>query len=132
MSWKISFQIIGDSYSPKKVDFNFNEGNEPYEIAKIGRFAGKKYGYGSSSYIVPNEIERLKIFQHLADTFVPMLKELELAGAESWNIDIARLYYNQCNEEFSKDEILQISILNCPLTYSAYSVSEEEEKEGFL
>lgn len=131
MSWKISFQIIGDNYSPKKVNFNFNQENEPEDIAKSGRFVGEKFGYGSSSYIVPKEIERMKMFQHLADTFEPMLKELKSAGAESWHIDIAR-YFNQCNEEFDKDEIIQISRLNCSITYSAYNVSEKEEKAGFI
>ena len=132
MSWKISFHVIGDDYSPKKVNFKFHEENEPDEIAQIGRFKGRKYGYGSSLYTVPNEIERLNVFQHLADTFEPMIKELKMAGAESWHIHIVRLYFNQCNEELSKDELVQIARLNCPLTYSAYSVSEEEEKKGFV
>lgn len=132
MSWKISFHVIGDNYSPKKVNFKFHEENEADEIAQIGRFKGKEYGYGSSSYTVPKEIERLNIFQHLADTFEPMIKELKMAGAESWHIDIARFYFNQCNEEFGKDELIQITRLNCPLTYSAYSVTEEEEKAGIL
>ena len=71
MSWKISFHVIGDDYSPKKVNFKFHEENEPDEIAQIGRFKGRKYGYGSSLYTVPNEIERLNVFQHLAEPLTP-------------------------------------------------------------
>ena len=131
MSWKISFHIIGDNFSPKKVNFKFNEENEADEIAKKGRYKGSKFGYGSSTYIVPEEIKRTNKFEHLANIFVPMVKELKIAGAESWHIEITKLYFNQCNEELGADEILQIARLNCPLTYSEYSVSEQEERKGF-
>jgi len=131
MSWKISFHIIGDNISPKKVNFKFNEENEADEIAKKGRYRGSKFGYGSSTYIVPEEIKRKNKFEHLADIFVPMVNELKIAGAESWHIDIAKLYFNQSKEELGVDELMQITRLNCPLTYSAYSVSDQEERKGF-
>lgn len=130
MSWKISFHIIGEHYSPKKLGFKFHEENEPDDIEPSGRFKGSKYGYGSSSYTVPDEIDRSKKFQHLADTFEPMIKELQKAGAESWHIDITRLYFIQCNEELGKDELRDIARLKCSLTYSAYSISEENEHKG--
>ena len=131
MSWKISFHIIGNTFSPKKVNFNFQEKNEPDEIAKTGKFKGKEYGYGSASYVVPKNIKRLQKFKHLANTFVPMIEELKMAGAESWYIDIGRLYHNQCNEELDTDEIIEIAKLKCSVSYSAYSVSEDEEQICF-
>lgn len=131
MSWKISFHIIGKTFNPNKVSYHFHEKNEPDEIAESGNFKGQKYGYGSASYIVPNNIKRLQKFKHLADTFVPMIEELKMAGAESWHIEIGRLYHHQCNEELDTEEIVQIAKLRCSVLYSAYSVSEDEEQKGF-
>jgi hypothetical protein len=131
MSWRITFNIIGDNFSPKKMKFKFHEQNENDEIALKGRSKGEKYGYGSASYVVPKNVKRPQKFRHLADTFEPLLDELKNCGAENWYIEIGRLYHNQCNEEFDTKEILDIARLKCSLSYSAYSVSEEEEKIGF-
>jgi len=131
MAWRISFHAIGDDFSPAKMNFRFHEQNEKNEIHLIGIFKGEEYGYGSASYYVPEKIERLKKFKHLADTFEPLLDELKKCGAESWHIELERLYYAQCNEELDFNEIVEIQRLKCSFCYSAYSVSENEEKEGF-
>lgn len=131
MAWKIRFHIIGDNFSPKKINFNFDDENEVDEIKMSGKFKGRKYGYGSASYTVPKNIVRIEKFKHLADTFEPMLEDLKLAGAEDWHIEIVRLYFNQCNEELDRKEIFQISRLKCSFAYSAYSVTEDEEINGF-
>jgi hypothetical protein len=131
MSWIITFNIIGDMFDPNKINVDFNKKNLPSDIANSGRFKGEQYGYGSALYIVPKEIPRLKSFKHLADIFEPQIEELKKHGAENWWIEIGRFYTHQCNEELDYEEIKQISRLKCSLSYSAYSVSEEEENEGF-
>lgn len=131
MSWKITFNIIGDEFSPSKILMDFFEKNEPNDISNFGRFKGEKYNYGSATYLVKHEISRLEKFKHLADTFEPLLEELKKYGAENWYILIERLYFEQCNEELDFEEIQQISRLKCSVAYSAYNVSEEEEKIGF-
>jgi len=131
MAWKVTFEIYGETYSPQKVNFKFTEENEPNDIATTGRNKGLKYGYGSSTYLVPKQIERAKIFSHLAKIFVPILKELKDAGAENLHIDIARIYHLQCNEELGIEEISEIAKLNCAISYSAYSGSQEDEMKGF-
>lgn len=131
MSWKITFEIIGDTLSPRKLDIDFDYTNEPDDIDTSGNSKGSKYGYGSASYIVPHDFTRLNKFKHLADTFEPLLEELKSCGAENWYISIDRLYFIQCNEEFGAEEIAQIARLKCSLSYSTYSVSEEEERTGF-
>ncbi|WP_291727764.1 hypothetical protein [Bernardetia sp.] len=131
MSWRVTFEIYGEDFKPNEVDFNFSEKNEPNDICRVGRLKGEPYKYGSASYQVPKYIDRDLLFKHLADTFEPMLDELKCAGAESWHIEIDRLYYAQCNEELSPDEITQIARLKCSVSYSAYAVSEEEEIKGF-
>ena len=131
MSWKISFEIIGDNFDPSKINFNFTEQNQTTDIASSGKFKGKMYNYGSATYISPKNIPRFEKFKHIADTFEPLLNSLKTNGAESWHILIERLFFTQCNEELYPEEIKQIARLNCPVAYSAYSVSEQEEKEGF-
>lgn len=131
MSWIITFNVIGDNFDPNKINIEFNQKNLPQDIAESGVFKGKEYGYGSAIYVVPKEITRLEKFKHLADKFEPLLNELKQNGAEDWWIEIGRLYTHQCNEELDYEEIKQIARLKCTLSYSAYSVSEEEEIAGF-
>jgi hypothetical protein len=131
MSWIISFHIIGDKFDPNKINVEFNNMNLSSDIAEYGKFKGKEYGYGSAVYVVPKDIPRLEKFKHLADLFEPIIDELTQYGAENWWIDIGRLYAHQCNEELDFEEIKQIARLKCSLSYSAYSVSEEEEIVGF-
>ena len=127
MSWRISFHIFGEYFSPPKMNFKFHDQNERGEIAISGKFKGEKYNYGNASYNVPKDTPRIQVFKYLADTFEPLLDELKSCGAESWFIEIGRFYNAQCNEELSASEILEIARLRCSLSYSAYRVSEGEE-----
>jgi len=132
MAWQISFEIVGDHFNPALVDIHFADAHDATTISETGRYKGKAYGYGRASYIVPKEIPRLERFKHLATIFVPLFPQLKKAGADNWYINIGRLYYGQCNEELSFEELQAIAQLQCSLSYSAYIVdSEEEEKRGF-
>jgi hypothetical protein len=131
MAWKITFNIIGDTFDPNKVNFDFDNSNIATDIAVIGKSKGKPYGYGSASYTIPQEVPRPDRFNHLANLFEPKLEELKHAGAESWWIEIGRLYSHQCNEELSVDEIAHINRLKCSVSYSAYNVSEKELEQGW-
>lgn len=131
MAWKITFNIIGDNFDPSKIDVDFSQKNQATEISKTGRFKGKPFGYGSATFVVPKSVPRQDKFKFLADLFEPMLKELQENGAENWWIEIGRLYSHQCNEELNYKELNEIVRLKCSVSYSAYSVSEEEESEGF-
>jgi hypothetical protein len=131
MSWIITFNIIGDNFDPSGIDINFNQKNKSYEIDTSGTFQGKPFGYGSATYVLPKSVPRLEKFKFLADLFEPKLNELKENGAENWWIEIGRLYAHQCNEELDVEELKEITRLKCSVTYSAYSVSEEDEKKGF-
>lgn len=131
MAWKITFNIIGDTFDASTVNIDFDEVNVSTDIAKIGKNRGEPYGYGSASYTVPDKISRLMKFKHLANLFEPKLEEIRLAGAESCWVEIGRLYHNQCNEELDIEELKQIARLECSLSYSAYSVSEEDLELGW-
>lgn len=132
MSRIITFEIYGEYFSPQKTGFKFNCQNERGEIETSGIFKGKTLEYGAATYIVPKMIVNSHPFKHLADIFEPLLDTLKDSGATSWHINIGRLYYAQCNEELSYDDLREITRLKCNLAYSAYSVdTEEEEIEGF-
>lgn len=131
MSWIVTFNIIGDNFDPSKIDIDFNQMNQSYDICTSGPFKGNPYGYGSATFVVPKTIPRIEKFKFLADLFETKLDELRENGAENWWVEIGRLYSHQCNEELDFEEMKQIIRLKCSLTYSAYSVSEEEEIAGF-
>lgn len=131
MSWIITFNIIGDNFDPSKIDIDFNQMNQSNEISTSRPFKGKPFGYGSATFIVPKTIPRLEKFKYLADLFEHKLDELRENGAENWWIEIGRLYSNQCNEELDYKELNEIVRLKCSVSYSAYSVSEEDKKKGF-
>jgi hypothetical protein len=132
MSWKITFEIYGEFFSPKALGFTFSSQNERGEIEPSGPFKGMPMNYGSASFIVPKNIARFEWFKHLADTFVPLLDALKNAGATEWQVSISRIYYAQCNEELDFEELSQIARLKCGFSYSAYSVeTEAEEILGF-
>jgi hypothetical protein len=132
MSWKITFEIYGEFFSPDAVAFVFNEHNENGAIEPAVPLKSMSRNYGSASYIVPKNIARFERFKHLADTFVPLLDALKNAGATEWHTNISRIYYAQCNEQVDFEELCQIARLKCGFSYSAYSVeTEAEETIGF-
>jgi hypothetical protein len=59
----------------------------------------------------------------------PLLPEIRRAGATEWSLDIARYYSTQCNEAYTSEELELLASLKCPLIYSAYKISEEEEDD---
>lgn len=127
----ITFDIWGEFFSPKIVDFKFDDTNERGDIHTIQPFRGKVMNYGSATYVVPLAIIQINPFKHLADTFEPLLPILIKAGATQWNIYVGRIYFEQCNEEISFEDISHIARLKCSLAYSAFKKSYEEELEGF-
>jgi hypothetical protein len=131
MSWIVTFNIIGDNFDPSKIDIDFNQMNQSYEISTSGPFKGKPFGYGSAIFVIPKTIPRIEKFKFLADLFEPKLDELRENGAKNWWIEIGRLFSHQCNEELDYKELNEIVRLKCSVSYSAYSVSEEDEKKGF-
>ncbi len=131
MSWIITFNIIGGKFDPNQIDVEFNQKNIADDINNFGPHKGKPYGYGSATYVVPKSIPRKEKFKFLADLFEPKLNELRENGAENWWIEIGRLYFLQCNEELDSKEINEIARLKCSISYSAYSVTEDEQQVGF-
>ena len=127
--WRISFEIWGESFFPSRVPFGFTASHDPGSIGTCGRYRGVPTPYGSAHYEVPATIDRKMAFMHLVDEFEPLLQVLKENGAERWNVSIGRYYFSQCNEEYSLEELVLISRLQCGFAYSAYMITEQEELE---
>jgi hypothetical protein len=129
MAWSFSFSVSGANFHPGLVSFAFTEEEEVGSIAQSGAFKGKPRKSGSALYRVPIHIPHSERLKHLADVFEPLLPTLRDAGATKWEVWVVRYYHSQCNEEFAPEELKQLTRLDCPLCYSAYAVSEEEEAQ---
>lgn len=129
MPWRVSFEMWGENFRPSRVPFQFTEQHDPGVIGTVGRYRGKPVPYGSASYVVPPSILNTQRIRHAVQTIEPVLAAIRAAGATDCHISIDRYYYAQCNEEYSLEELQLITRLGCGFTYSAYSVSEDEERE---
>ena len=124
MSWLISFEMWGEKFHPSQVSFQFTTQHDPGVIGTRGKYRGRPVPYGSASYVVPKSIPRSEGIKHLVMIVEPILNAIEVAGATEWNVHIVRRYADQCNEEFSREELALITRLRCGFTYAAY----EEQK----
>jgi len=129
MPWRISIEIWGEDFRPSRVPFTFTEQHDPNVVGAVSRYTGKPIDYGSASYEAPPEIRTGDRIRHIVETIEPLLPAIRAAGATEWHISIDRFYYAQCNEEYSLEQLQMIARLGCGFTYSAYSVSEDEERE---
>jgi hypothetical protein len=129
MPWRISFEVWGEKFRPGRVSFSFTESQDPGTIGLTGIHRGKPLPYGSASYVVPSTVSKVDSVKYLLSKIAPILDSMRAAGATDWHVNIARYYHAQCNEEYSLDELRLIAQLDCGFTYSAYSMSEEEERK---
>ena len=129
MAWRVSIEIQGDEFHPSRIPFAFTEQHDPGVIGKNGRYRGLPIPYGLASYDVPRSIPNKDRIKHLVHVIEPILPAIREAGATDWQISIGRYYYAQCNEEYSLEELQLIARLGCGFIYSAYNVTEEEERE---
>jgi hypothetical protein len=129
MPWCVSFEVCDEAFHPSKVPFQFTEQHDSGVIGTRGRYRGQPVPYGSASFVVPRSVPNDKRIAHIVQTIEPLLDNIRAAGATKWHISIGRFYYAQCNEEYSLEELQLISRLGCGFIYSAYNVTEEEEKE---
>lgn len=119
----------GADFRPSRVPFQFTEQHDPGTIGTRYRYRGLPMPYGSASYVVPPSVPNAERIRHVVQTIEPVLPAIRAAGATDCHISIGRFYYAQCNEEYSLEELQLIARLGCGFTYSAYSVSEDEERE---
>jgi hypothetical protein len=98
-------------------------------MGTCGRYKGQPVPYGSASYVVPPSIPNDNRIVHIVQTIEPVHADIHAAGASEWHISIGRYYYAQCNEGYTLEELKMIARLGCGFIYSAYNVTEEEEKE---
>jgi hypothetical protein len=129
MPWDISFDAWGLQFYPSRINFSFSEAHDTGMVITKGRHKNQPANYGSAVIQVPPNIPNEERITYLVNIVLPIMPDILKAGATDCKLDIARYYSTQCNEELTADEIALIARLRCPLTYSAYQGSEEEELE---
>lgn len=129
MPWCVSLEIWGQELRRSRVPFQFTEQHDPGVVGPRGRYRGQPVSYGSASYLVPPAVPNADRIRHIVGTIEPVLPTIREAGATEWHISIGRFYHGQCNEEYSLEELQLIARLGCGFTYSAYSVTEAEERQ---
>jgi hypothetical protein len=127
MPWVISFHAWGEQFYPSKINYSFSEAHDVGMFGTWGRYKNQSAPYGSAVIRVPPNIPNEERIAYLVNMVLPLMPYIIQAGGTFCKLDIGRYYSTQCNEELSAKEIALIARLGCPLTYSAYQVSEEEE-----
>lgn len=129
MPWIISFHAKGEFFRPSNVDFPFTESFDYGDVVDRGRHRNEPKPHGYAVIEVPTSIPNEKRLTYIATLVLSLLPRLKQAGMETGYVNIGRYYSTQCNEEYTAEEIALLAQLNCPLIYSAYAVSEDDEEK---
>ena len=128
----LSVSLVGDNFSPKEAEtitgLSLRKKLEVGEISPIGRYRGKPIPYGSASLEVPDEIPYGERLMWIVNVLQENLNQLYDCGAEETHISAGYLYKDQCNFEFSKEELAALAKLNIDFAISCYDVSDEENE----
>ena len=129
MPWIVAFHALGDDFKPSQIDYPFTKSRDTGVIETEGRYRNVPAPFGLIDIEVPPHIpnsERIAFIVKIAQELLP---ELIRAGATEWEINIGRFYSAQCNEDLISEELALLASLQSPLCYSAYKVSQREERK---
>lgn len=114
----LSCILMGENFSPsaveKSINVFFHEKNEKGEIAKIGRFNGRSFPYGSC-------IMRDQHYKELVIEFLENnMGKLKEYGVDNISLRLDVSYDSQCNFELDSNFLSRIAKLSIPLSVSCY------------
>lgn len=128
---RLSVLFKGEEFSPKKAEeqtgISLRDKLESGDIAERGPYKGKPIPYGKGILEVPEEIPYGQRIMWLVKVLEPSLEIIYGLGAEPTQIYAGYFYKDQCNFEFTPQEIHAISKLNIEFGISCYDVSDDEE-----
>ena len=128
---RLSVLFKGEGFSPKKAEeetgISLRDKLEVGDIAERGLHKGKPIPYGRGVLEVPKEIPYGQRIMWLVDLLEPSLERIYALGAEPTQIYAGYFYKDQCNFEFTRQEIQAISKLNVKFGISCYDVSDDDE-----
>jgi hypothetical protein len=125
----IRFVASGEQFRPSEINFAFSKSIDVGMIGQEGAYKNQPVPNGLIVIEIPRQIPPKERLSYLVKTVKPLLPELKRAGATRLELDIARFYSTQCNEEYTSEELALMASLDCPFNYSAYKVSKKEESE---
>ncbi len=128
---RLSVLFKGDKFSPKKAEeqtgVSLRNKLEVDDIPERGPYKGKPIPYGKGVLEVPKEIPYGQRIMWLVKVLEPNLERIYSLGAEPTQIYAGYFYKDQCNFEFSPQEIQAIAKLDIEFGISCYDVSDDEE-----
>ena len=127
---RLSVLFRGEGFSPIKAEEKtgvfLRDKLEVGDISKRGPYRGKPTPYGSGVLEVPAEIPYGHRIMWLVNVLEGKLETIYNLGAEPTQIYAGYYYKDQCNFEFTPQEIQAISKLNIEFGISCYDVSDDE------
>lgn len=116
-------KMSGEDFSPSRFEKStgmiFSEKIERGDIGVRGRWKDKPIPYGMGVLEVPNTVPKGERFSWLLGAAVPHSEQFSSQGAEII-LHLCVAYKNQCNMEFTPEEILKIGKLGANFTISCY------------
>lgn len=123
-SYSITCILIGDNFSPKKLekntDLNLFNKNEKNDIATKGRFKGNKTPYGSAEIeiIIINDFQ--SDLHNLLDLLGENINSIQKSDCDDIYITLNVEYEDQCNLEFENELLKKIVNLNVSFSVSCF------------
>ena len=125
MRFTISFHAVGNRYNPSRVPFAFATQHDVGDLARLGRYKGQVYPYGSSEVKVPDDLPWGEKIPALVEVVRPLLPLMRAEGADDFRVSAGYFHDSQCNLEFTPEELKLLASLDCVFLLSCYPVDRE-------
>jgi len=89
--FRLSFHATGDGYRPSKIPFAFAKQHDVGDQAKLGRYKGMPYPYGSSEIRVPDTVSWKDMIPALVALVAPLLASMKEEGADDFHVSAREL-----------------------------------------
>jgi len=116
--------IQGDRFSPSRVALTgvkFKEAHEPGEIGQLGIYRDKPTPYGTATISVAEKSGDWGLLDKILDILENNIDSIREAGAEDVILDCDLFHDEQCNFEFTREQLGRIYALNVFFTVSCRS-----------
>jgi len=125
ISVSVNCLLIGDNFDPSMIEkvIKLESEAKEGELGNIGRFKNKLNPHGSASLVLGDT--KNKDESQLDFVLSQLTKKLQLikdAKVQEIFLTINLGYTEQCNWEFTKDQLKRISILDISLSISCYRI----------
>jgi len=126
-----SIKLQGADFSPSTLSadlaIDFNDQNEKGDLAKYGRYAESGYPFGWANIVAPESVDQFDSIYYLAKLVRDARPLFDKHGIDDRYLYVGYFYEDQCNFEFSEEEINMISEAGLSFGISCYDVTEDNK-----